>query len=122
MKMHIHMKIETAIREVKKGVDLFGMPRDEALKVLLSMQKEGKKLIQAAGCDNFDEETGCKGHPDEETVRTVHDEDCPQCGFPETIIVREAKTMKPLYALCSSGKCDWKNEQIDWGKRKKKSL
>ena len=39
-------------------------------------------------------------------VRTCHDEDCPKCGFPETIIIRDAKTMKPLMIECSK-KCGW---------------
>ena len=43
-------------------------------------------------------------------IRTCHDEDCPKCGFPETIIVRNAKTMKPLWIECSariSNGCSW---------------
>lgn len=46
-----------------------------------------------------------------EIIRTYHDEDCPKCGFPETIIVRNAKTMKPIWIECSQkkyGKCEWK--------------
>jgi hypothetical protein len=39
-------------------------------------------------------------------IRTCHDEDCPQCGFPETIIIRNARTMKPLRIICSKG-CGW---------------
>ena len=44
------------------------------------------------------------------TIRTVHDEDCPKCGWPETIIIRELPTMKPLEIECAKkrkGECDW---------------
>ena len=40
-------------------------------------------------------------------VRTCHDADCPKCGFPETIIIREEDTMKPLWEECSDRSCDW---------------
>lgn len=40
-------------------------------------------------------------------IRTCHDADCPQCRFPETIIVREQKTMKPLWEECSKRDCEW---------------
>jgi len=40
-------------------------------------------------------------------VRTCHDEDCPKCGFPETIIVRNAKTFRPLWIECSKRDCSW---------------
>lgn len=53
--------------------------------------------------------------------KTYHDEDCPKCGFPETVIVREEKTMKPLYIECSLRKCDWAKkmiEGVDFGKGK----
>jgi hypothetical protein len=36
------------------------------------------------------------------TITTVHVENCPECGYPETIIIRDATTMSPLYAKCSS--------------------
>lgn len=35
----------------------------------------------------------------------AHDEDCPKCGFPETSIIREGKTHKPIIGYCS--KCGW---------------
>jgi len=43
-------------------------------------------------------------------IRTCHDEDCPRCGFPETIIVRNAKTFKPIWIECSvrtTEGCPW---------------
>lgn len=46
-------------------------------------------------------------------IRTCHDENCPKCGFPETIIVRNAKTMKPLWIECSTRMtrgCSWQKE------------
>lgn len=44
----------------------------------------------------------------EKTVRTYSDKDCPKCGFPETVIVRDGETMKSLSVECSnSKKCDW---------------
>ena len=41
----------------------------------------------------------------------VHDEDCPKCGFPETIIVREMKSHKPIAAYCSK-ECGWSKKFI----------
>lgn len=55
-------------------------------------------------------------------IRTYHDENCPKCDFPETVIVREKETMKPLYIECSSKKCDWAKKMIkgvDFGRKKK---
>ena len=46
-------------------------------------------------------------------IKTCHDEDCPRCEFPETIIVRDAKTMKPYWIECSarySKGCAWQKE------------
>ena len=51
--------------------------------------------------DKFNEEKyGCK------VLIHVHDEDCPKCGFPETVIVRNIKTFKPIKAYCSK-ECGW---------------
>ncbi len=55
-------------------------------------------------------------------LKTYHDENCPVCGFPETVITREKKTMKPTLAECSSNKCSWARklkEGVDFGKKKK---
>lgn len=44
------------------------------------------------------------------TIRTLRDENCPKCGWPETITIREETTMKPLEIECGlkrKGKCDW---------------
>jgi len=42
------------------------------------------------------------------TIMTCHDENCPKCNFPETLIVRSVYTMKPLRIKCSNyRKCDW---------------
>jgi len=46
-------------------------------------------------------------------IRTCHDEDCPQCGFPETIIIRNARTMKPLRIICSK-----RRKKIKWTMKK----
>jgi hypothetical protein len=46
--------------------------------------------------------------PEPGTIWTPHDEDCPKCGFPETITIRDEKTMKPLAFKCSKRKgCDF---------------
>jgi len=42
----------------------------------------------------------------ERVVRTYHDEDCPRCGFPETIDVRNAVTMEIVRRECSK-RCGW---------------
>lgn len=41
-----------------------------------------------------------------DVIKTCHDADCPKCGFPETIIVRDAESMKPIKEVCSA-KCGW---------------
>lgn len=41
------------------------------------------------------------------TIKTCRDENCPKCGYPETLVIREEKTMKPLRIICSSKKCDY---------------
>lgn len=42
-------------------------------------------------------------------IITAHDEDCPSCGFPETLIILDAKTMRPLMAKCSK-RCGWEKD------------
>lgn len=42
-----------------------------------------------------------------EITKTVHDADCPVCDFPETVIIRNAKTMMPLYEECGKKTCEW---------------
>jgi len=39
-------------------------------------------------------------------IQHVHDGDCPECGFPETIFVRDAETHELLKEKCSK-KCGW---------------
>lgn len=41
------------------------------------------------------------------TIKTCRDENCPKCDYPETIVIREEKTMKPLRIICGSRKCDY---------------
>ena len=41
-----------------------------------------------------------------EPILTCHDEDCPKCGFPETIDVRNSETMKIMRRICSK-RCGW---------------
>jgi hypothetical protein len=65
MKYHVNMKIDTAIREIKKGVDLFQMPKEEALKGLQELKQEGKQYV--TGCEEQDSLGKCKGHSDEPT-------------------------------------------------------
>ena len=40
-------------------------------------------------------------------IKTFHDADCPKCGFPETIIVRDQQTMEALWEECSKKTCNW---------------
>lgn len=39
-------------------------------------------------------------------LMTCHDEDCPKCGFPETIDVRNPNTMAIIRRICSK-RCGW---------------
>lgn len=47
-----------------------------------------------------------------EIVRTVHDGDCPRCGFPETVYVRDSLTMDILREECSKRSCHWNRKLI----------
>jgi len=48
----------------------------------------------------YKEKYGC------EVIGHFHDDDCPNCKFPETIMVRNAETGTLLQEHCSKG-CDW---------------
>jgi len=39
-------------------------------------------------------------------IKTVRDADCPSCGFPETIDIRNPRTMKVMRQECSK-RCGW---------------
>ena len=67
MRKHIHMTIDAARREWK----IFGLPKEEVLAALDSMEAEGKKLVQSEDCDNFDEEKGCLGHKNRVSKRKI---------------------------------------------------
>jgi len=60
---------------------------------------------------------------DTETIRTIQDKDCPKCGFPETVVVRNFPSMEPIAEMCSSHTgCDWARKIIKkkpLGKREK---
>jgi hypothetical protein len=51
---------------------------------------------------------------DEENIRKipaivhVHDGNCPKCGFPETVYIRNSKTGDILVEYCSKRECEWK--------------
>jgi ribosomal protein L37E len=55
------------------------------------------------------------------TIRTCHDEDCPKCGFPETIDIRNAKTFEIIRRVCSKN-CGWEisRKELDKLNKKKK--
>ena len=38
-------------------------------------------------------------------IQTVHDADCPKCGFPETVQLRNEKTGEILGERCSKRDC-----------------
>lgn len=40
------------------------------------------------------------------TILTCHDENCPSCGFPETLDVRDSETMEIKRRICSK-RCGW---------------
>lgn len=69
MKYHISLSISGAIRNksFKGFADDKGnpMPPKVAEAHLKIMQYEGKKLMKIVDCDNWDEEKGCLGHPEE---------------------------------------------------------
>ena len=57
---HVSMTIVAA----RKHWDIFDMPKEEVMKQLDQMEKEGKRLIKSEGCNNFDYLKGCMGHDD----------------------------------------------------------
>jgi hypothetical protein len=65
-----------------------GNPNDPFNAMKLALQKYNK------------EKYGCA------VLSHVHDGDCPQCGFPETIIIRDVKDDKILAEECSKS-CGW---------------
>lgn len=42
-----------------------------------------------------------------ETVRLCKDQDCPKCGFPETVLVCVGPELTPKQFECSSRDCNW---------------
>lgn len=42
-----------------------------------------------------------------DVMNLCKDQSCPHCGFPETLLVVDNKTLKPLRYRCSSHKCHW---------------
>lgn len=40
-------------------------------------------------------------------IRTVSDESCPKCGYPEIVIVRDAENGESLRRECSSKSCHY---------------
>lgn len=50
-------------------------------------------------------------------MRTVHDGDCPKCGYPETTIVRDMATMTPLWEECGSVGVRKNKKHCDWGRK-----
>lgn len=67
---------------------------DAKMKKLMASERESKaKMLKVAKV--------IKG-----AIRTCHDEDCPRCGFPETIDVRNAKNMAIIFRECSVA-CGW---------------
>jgi hypothetical protein len=41
------------------------MDAEEARRMMLDKLSQGVKFLPASGCDNFDQEKGCLGHPDD---------------------------------------------------------
>lgn len=48
------------------------------------------------------------------TKRFYHDEHCPRCQYPETILVEAEATHTPLYFMCGN-RCGWDQQIIDTG-------
>lgn len=48
-----------------------------------------------------------KSDPKNDTITHCHDGDCPKCGYPETLYIRNKETGDILEEKCSSKKCDW---------------
>jgi hypothetical protein len=71
MKYHMRLDIKgTLINRSFKGFqDDNGKDLNpkEVERNLLELLSQGKKYLPMGGCDNFDEENGCLGHPDNPT-------------------------------------------------------
>jgi len=73
--MHCCADIEGMLRFYNKPGSLEGvftnnengrkLSDDEAREYLHACLDKGWKVLPMGGCDNFDYQTGCKGHPDE---------------------------------------------------------
>ena len=91
------------IGEIK--IDIDNIPTDRFCLAPGFVKKKGSKNIK----DHF-ELTEMSLIPIDNIGRKyfthVHDESCPKCGFPETIICRDID-MKPLFIYCSKKDCDW---------------
>lgn len=84
------LKIRDYIQFTKKFDGLDGIDKIGFLNTMMRMcHKRMKKQMEKANI-----------------ILTCHDADCPNCGFPETVIYRNAKTMKPVLEACSNG-CGW---------------
>jgi len=81
MMIHISASIEGLLRNFSKPGSLEGILTDgktgrhisdaEARAYLNNCLEKGWKLLPAEGCDNFDYQTGCKGHPSKETTNNL---------------------------------------------------
>lgn len=75
---HMSLSIEGALRQVPNNNKLSFADNDDGspmtnrqLRAFLEVARyEGKKLLPMGDCDNFDDQTGCRGH---DVVLLVHD-------------------------------------------------
>lgn len=64
----------------------------DRMNVQMDSHEEAERLAKAVSNCLF---------PKKRFVRTYRDEDCPECGFPETVTVRDKKTLRPVAFQCS---------------------
>lgn len=67
--MHQSVSIETAITQLKEGVNIFDVSIDEARGYLTMEKMKGFKFTPGMACDNRDSDGFCKGHPNEEHIQ-----------------------------------------------------
>lgn len=50
-------------------------------------------------------------------IKVVREEDCPKCGYPELVYVKDAQTLEPIFKKCGNEKCNWQERIIKDNKK-----
>lgn len=91
---HLRIDVENFLRH--SGIRQFrgllrddagrSLPPDEAKAWFVGELAKGRRFIPFGKCDNFDDERGCQGHPDDPRPRVSFSADRDEYGNPEGVI------------------------------------